>query len=100
VSPDSYTVRKQKSLSSPGNRDFLPAVTVTSKTDVTGGNLRRSSGLQKMEKPAMLTRLKLKPGPKGTKRLVAEHGDALVCVRYRYDEASSTRIKTVELIVE
>lgn len=48
----------------------------------------------------MIARLKLKPGQKGTKKLVAEHGDALVCVRYRYDEASSTRFKTVELIVE
>ena len=48
----------------------------------------------------MTTRLKLKPGQKGTKKLFAEHGDALVCVRYRYDEASGTRIKTVELIVE
>jgi hypothetical protein len=28
------------------------------------------------------------------------HGDVLVCARYRYDEASSTRIKTVGLIVE
>lgn len=48
----------------------------------------------------MTARLKLKPGQKGTKKLLAEHGDALVCVRYRYDEASRTRIKTVELIVE
>ena len=29
-----------------------------------------------------------------------KYGDALVCVRYRYDEASRTRINTVELIVE
>ena len=48
----------------------------------------------------MITRLKLKPGQKGTKKLHAEHGDALFCVRYRYDEKSCTRIKTVELIVE
>ena len=48
----------------------------------------------------MRTRLKLKPGQKGTKKLVEEHGDALVCVRYRYDEKSGTRFKTVELIVE
>src|SRR5512140_3980783 len=41
-----------------------------------------------------------RPGQKGTKKLTAEFGDALVCVRYRYDEASCTRIKTVELIVE
>ena len=48
----------------------------------------------------MITRLKLKPGQKGTKSLFEKYGDALVCVRYRYDEASRTRIKTVELIVE
>jgi len=48
----------------------------------------------------MITRLKLKPGQRGTKKLVAEHGDSLVCVRYRHDEDSGTRIKTVELIVE
>jgi len=48
----------------------------------------------------MITRLKLKPGQKGTKKLSDKYGQALVCVRYRYDEASGTRIKTVELIVE
>jgi hypothetical protein len=48
----------------------------------------------------VITRLKLKPGQKGTKAQVEKYGDALVCVRYRYDEASHTRIKTVELIVE
>ena len=48
----------------------------------------------------MTTRLKLKPGQKGTKRLVDQYGDDLVCVRYRYDEESHTRLKTVEIIVE
>ena len=48
----------------------------------------------------MITRLKLKPGQKGTKALVEKYGDDLVCVRYRYDETGRTRIKTVELIVE
>ena len=48
----------------------------------------------------MTTRVKLKPGQKGTKSLVAEYGDALVCVRYRYDSRTRTRHKTVELIVE
>lgn len=47
----------------------------------------------------MKSRLKLKPGQKGTKAMVEKYGDALVCVRYRYDEASRTRIKTMELIV-
>lgn len=48
----------------------------------------------------MKTRLKLKPGQRGTKSMVEQYGDALVCVRYRYDAASRTRVKTVELIVE
>lgn len=48
----------------------------------------------------MTARLKLKPGDKGTKRLVEKYGDDLICVRYRYDEATCTRIKTVEIIVD
>jgi len=48
----------------------------------------------------MKSRLNLKPGQKGTKALLEKYGDDLVCVRYRYDEASRIRIKTVELIVE
>jgi hypothetical protein len=39
----------------------------------------------------MITRLKLKPGQKGTKKLLAEHGEALVCVRYRYDKELRVR---------
>lgn len=34
----------------------------------------------------------LKPGQNGTKRLVERFGDALVCVRYRYDEVRDMRI--------
>lgn len=41
----------------------------------------------------------LKPGQKGTKRLLEQYGDKLLCVRYRYDEKRQMRIKTVELIV-
>ena len=48
----------------------------------------------------MITRLKLKPGQKGTKALTEKYGEDFVCVRYRYDEPSRTRIKTVEIIVE
>jgi hypothetical protein len=48
----------------------------------------------------MKTRCKLKPGQKGTKGLLEKYGDALICVRYRYDDTSRTRLKTVELIVE
>ena len=48
----------------------------------------------------MRTRLTLKPGQRGTKKLLAKYGDRLVCVRYRYDEQRKKRYKTVELIVE
>jgi len=48
----------------------------------------------------MITRLKLKPGQKGTKKLCDKYGEALVCVRYRYDEASEMRFTTVELIIK
>ena len=48
----------------------------------------------------MKTRLILKPGQKGTKRLAEKYGDALVCVRFRYDAELQQRLKTVELVVE
>ena len=44
--------------------------------------------------------LSLRPGQPGTKGLVREFGERLVCVRYRYDKQTQTRYKTVELIVE
>ena len=47
----------------------------------------------------MRTRLHLKPRQKGTKQLLAQYGDRLVCVRYRYDAQQEKRFKTVELIV-
>ncbi len=42
----------------------------------------------------------LKPGQPGTKRLVAQYGEQLICVRYRYDSVRKTRRKTIELLVE
>jgi hypothetical protein len=47
----------------------------------------------------MKTRVNLKPGQKGTKRLVEQYGDALICVRYRYDAETQKQCKTVEIIV-
>jgi len=44
-------------------------------------------------------RLHLKPGQKGTKQLLAQYGDRLICVRYRYDAQQKKRFKTVELVV-
>jgi hypothetical protein len=48
----------------------------------------------------MSTRLKIKAGKRGTKKLYEEYGDQLVCVRYRYDVAQQKRYKTIELIIE
>lgn len=42
----------------------------------------------------------LKPGRKGTLKLLREFGARLVCVRYRYDERRRMRMKTVELVVD
>jgi hypothetical protein len=42
----------------------------------------------------------LKPGQAGTKGLLARYGASLLCVRYRYDEITRQRLKTVELIVQ
>lgn len=42
----------------------------------------------------------LKPGQKGTRRLVEQYGESLLCVRYRYDVKRGVRLKTVEIIVE
>jgi hypothetical protein len=44
-------------------------------------------------------RLHLKPGQKGTKRLLAQFGARLICVRYRYDAQRKKRFTTVELLV-
>ena len=48
---------------------------------------------------ASRVRLHLKPGQKGTKQLLAQYGDRLICVRYRYDAQRKKRFKTVELVV-
>ena len=41
-----------------------------------------------------------KPGEKGTKKLLAQYGEALVCVRYVEDLLTGERFKTAELAVE
>lgn len=47
----------------------------------------------------MQTRLTLKPGQRGVRKLTAQDGEQLL-VRYRYDEEREERLKTVELIIE
>jgi hypothetical protein len=48
----------------------------------------------------METRLTLRPGQPGTRKLVDKCGERLVRVRYVYDPAGGRRLKTVELVVE
>ena len=48
----------------------------------------------------MRTRLTLHPHQDGAKQLRERYGERLVCVRYRYDETTKARWKTVELIIE
>ena len=47
----------------------------------------------------METRATLRPGQKGTRKLVERYGERLVCVRYLYDAKASRQYKTAELIV-
>ena len=49
--------------------------------------------------PAMRVRLILKLGQRGRKKLCAEYGERLVCVRYRYDEERRKHLETVELVI-
>jgi hypothetical protein len=42
----------------------------------------------------------LKPGQKGTHRLLTQFGSALLCVRYRYDEQTGENLTTAEIIVD
>jgi hypothetical protein len=46
------------------------------------------------------TRLTLRPGQNGTKKLLERYGERLVRVRYLYDAQTARRLKTVELIIE
>jgi hypothetical protein len=43
--------------------------------------------------------VRIRPGQKGTKQLLAQYGDLLICVRYQYDAQRKKRFKTVELLV-
>jgi uncharacterized protein YqiB (DUF1249 family) len=45
-------------------------------------------------------RSKLKPGQPGTRKLVEQYGDRLLCVRYRYDVLKRRRYTTAEIIVD
>jgi hypothetical protein len=48
----------------------------------------------------MLSTRKVSPGQKGTRKLHAQYGDRLPCVRYRYDPQQQKRLKAIELMIE
>jgi hypothetical protein len=50
--------------------------------------------------PGIKTRLTLRPGDNGTKKLVRKYGHRLLAVRYRYDASTCRRFKPVELLEE
>ena len=41
----------------------------------------------------------LRPGERGTRKLLKLYGNDLVSVRYRHDEAAGVRLKTAEVVV-
>ena len=50
-----------------------------------GPSARATPPRRSPESSTPRVRLHLKPGQKGTKQLLAQYGDRLICVRYRYD---------------
>jgi len=48
----------------------------------------------------MRIRKTIQPQQDGAKKLLAQYGEQLVCVRYRYDDQQRKRLKTIEIIVE
>jgi len=75
---------------------FLSVILPYSLPDCKSKNLK--AGNLKYPHP-MKARLTLKPGQKGTGKPAHLYGDRLFRVRYRYDEKTGKRFKTVELIV-
>jgi hypothetical protein len=70
--------------------------------DADGG---ADGGIIQYRKPTdgegeMRTKLVLKPGRRGTRKLLAEYGKRLVCVRYQYDIRKRWRRRTMELVLD
>ena len=48
----------------------------------------------------MIIQRRIPAGRPGTKKLVEQYGDSLVCARYRYDPDLKRMTKTVEILIE
>jgi outer membrane lipoprotein-sorting protein len=46
------------------------------------------------------TSRKIAAGKPGTKKMVEQYGENLICVRYRYNAEKKVKFKTVEIIVD
>ena len=72
---------------------------LVSSTPPVGPSARGTPPRRSPESSTARVRLHLKPGQRGTKQLLAQYGDRLVCVRYRYDAQRKKRFKTVAILV-
>jgi hypothetical protein len=101
--PLSYAVMSEgrRCGSSPAVHEPSPAGPPyrTSSIAPTGPSARATPPRRSPKSSTPRVRLHLKPGQKGTKQLLAQYGDRLICVRYRYDAQRKKRFKTVELLV-
>ncbi len=101
--PLSYAVpsegRRCESASAVHERSPAGSPYRVSSTAPVGPSARGTPPRRSPESSAPRVRLHLKPGQKGTKQLLAQYGDRLICVRYRYDAQRKKRLKTVELLV-
>jgi len=86
-----------KRLNAPAGSAHLKSWTVSEAPPDTPWEQRPGRTLKPRRKRRISVR---KPGQPGTKRLVAQYGDRLVCVRYIYDEEQEKRFKTAELLLE
>ena len=59
----------------------------------------RASSIAPAEPSARATPPRRSRESSGTKQLLAQYGDRLICVRYRYDARRKKRFKTVEILV-
>ena len=59
-----------------------------------GPSARATPPRRSPESSTSRVRLHLKPGQRGTKQLLAQYGDRLICVRYRYDAQRKKRLGT------
>src|SRR3990167_7198550 len=83
----SVSVVREPSPADPSSRASRPAP--------AGPPARPTPPRRSRESSTARVRLHLKPGQKGAKQLLAQYGDRLICVRYRYDAQRKKRFKTV-----